>query len=54
LPTGGHFTIGAGTSPSANFGGFINSTARGAQSASFSLYIDGKLVATKQVAYTTD
>ncbi len=54
LPVSGHFTIGAGTSPSPNFGGFINLTTRGAQSASFSLYVDGQLVATKQIPFTTD
>jgi uncharacterized protein (TIGR03437 family) len=54
LPAGGHFTIGAGTNPGPNFGGFINLTTRGAQSASFSLYVDGQLVATKQVPFTTD
>jgi hypothetical protein len=54
LPAGGHFTIGAGTNPPATFGGFINLTSRGAQSAGFSLYVDGQLVASKQVPFTTD
>ncbi len=48
LPAGGHFTIGTGTNPPPNFGGFINLTSRGAQSAAFSLYVDGQLVASKQ------
>jgi hypothetical protein len=54
LPAGGHFTIGTGTDPPPNFGGFINLTTRGAQSANFRLYVDGKLVASKQVPFTTD
>ena len=45
LPAGGHFTIGANTSLPAAFGGFINLAKRGAQSAGFSLYVDGQLVA---------
>ena len=55
LPAGGHFTIGAGTatSPSSNFGGFVN-IPRGAQAAAFSLRVDGVLVASKQIAFTTD
>jgi hypothetical protein len=54
LPANGYFTIGSGTNPAPNFGGFINLTTRGSQSASFSLYVDGQLVATKQVPFTTD
>jgi hypothetical protein len=54
LPAGGHFTIGTGTSPPPSFGGYINLSARGAQSTSFSLYVDGQLVASKQVPFTTD
>jgi uncharacterized protein (TIGR03437 family) len=54
LPAGGHFTIGANSNPPQNFGGFINLTTRGAQSTSFSLYVDGQLVASKQVPFTTD
>ncbi len=54
LPAGGHFTIGAGTNPPPTFGGFINLTTRGAQSASFSLYVNGLLVASRQVSFTTD
>jgi hypothetical protein len=54
LPANGHFTIGAGTNPPPGFGGFINLTSRGVQSTSFSLYVDGKLVASKQVSFTTD
>jgi hypothetical protein len=54
IPASGHFTIGAGSNPPPNFGGFINLSSRGAQSASFSLYVDGQLVASKQVAFTTD
>jgi uncharacterized protein (TIGR03437 family) len=54
LPAGGHFTIGAGTGPPPTFGGFINLSTRGAQSAIFSLYVDGQLVASKQIPFTTD
>jgi hypothetical protein len=54
IPAGGHFTVGTGTSPPPNFGGFINLSNRGAQSTTFSLYVDGKLVASKQVPFTTD
>jgi uncharacterized protein (TIGR03437 family) len=54
LPAGGHFTIGTGTNPPANFGGFINLTTRGAQSSKFSLYVDGQLVASKSVPFTTE
>jgi len=54
LPAGGHFTIGTGTNPPPNFGGFINLATRGAQSTTFSLYVNGTLVASKQVAFTTD
>jgi uncharacterized protein (TIGR03437 family) len=54
LPAGGHFTIGTGTSQPPSFGGYINLSARGAQSTSFSLYVDGQLVASKQVPFTTD
>ena len=54
LPAGGHFTIGLSSSAPQNFGGFINLTTRGAQSTSFSLTVDGQLVVSKQVAFTTD
>ena len=54
LPAGAHFTIGTGTNPPSGFGGFINLVARGAQSTNFSLYVDGLLVASKQVPFTTD
>jgi uncharacterized protein (TIGR03437 family) len=54
LPAGGHFTIGAGTNPIPNFGGFINLSARGPQSSKFSLKIDGQLVASTDVPFTTD
>jgi hypothetical protein len=54
LPAGGHFSIGAGTSPPPVFGGFINLVTRGAQSATFSLHVDGVLVASKQISFTTD
>jgi hypothetical protein len=54
LPAGGHFTIGTGPNPPPNFGGFINLTSRGAQSAVFSLYVDGQLVASNPVPFTTD
>jgi uncharacterized protein (TIGR03437 family) len=55
LPAGGHFTIGAGTaaSPPPNFGGFIN-IPRGTQSTTFSLRVDGVLVASKQISFATD
>jgi hypothetical protein len=54
IPAGGHFTIGSGTNPPPGFGGFINLTSRGAQSVTFNLYVDGKLIASKQVSFTTD
>jgi hypothetical protein len=54
IPAGGHFTIGSGTNPPPGFGGFINLTTRGAQSVTFNLYVDGKLIASKQVSFTTD
>jgi len=54
LPAGGHFTIGNGTSPPPDFGGFIDLVTRGAQSATFSLRVDGLLVASKQVSFATD
>jgi uncharacterized protein (TIGR03437 family) len=54
LPAGGHFAIGTGANPPPVFGGFINLTARGAQSTDFSLSVDGTLVASKQVPFTTD
>jgi len=54
IPAGGHFTIGTGTNPPSGFGGFINLTNRGAQSVTFNLYVDGKLIASKQVSFTTD
>jgi uncharacterized protein (TIGR03437 family) len=54
LPAGGHFTIGNGASPLPGFGGFINLVSRGAQSVTFTLKVDGKLVASKQISFTTD
>lgn len=54
IPAGGHFTFGTSAAPPSVFGGYINLMARGAQSASFSLYVDGQLVASKQVPFTTD
>jgi hypothetical protein len=54
LPAGGHFTIGPATNPPPAFGGFINLTTRGPQSVTFSLHVDGQLVASKQIAFTTD
>jgi len=54
LPASGHFTIGPGANPPQTFGGFSNLTTRGSQSATFSLYVDGKLVASKQVPFSTD
>lgn len=54
LPADGHFVIGAGSNPPPNFGGFINLTNRGAQSTTFSLYVDGQLVVSKQIPFTTD
>jgi hypothetical protein len=54
LPASGHFTIGPGTNVLQTFGGFVNLTTRGSQSATFSLYVDGKLVASKQIPFTTD
>jgi len=54
LPAGGHFTIGTGTNPAPGFGGFINLAARGAQSITCTLKVDGTMVATKQIPFTTD
>ncbi len=54
LPAGGHFTIGTGTNPPPGFGGFINLVSRGAQSVTFTLHVDGALVASKQISFTTD
>ena len=54
LPAGGHLTIGTGTNLPPNFGGFINLTSRGPQSTTFTLYVDGQLVASKQVPFTTE
>jgi uncharacterized protein (TIGR03437 family) len=54
IPAGGHFTIGTGTNPPPGFGGFINLTTRGTQSVTYNLYVDGKLIASKQVPFTTD
>ena len=54
IPAGGHFTFGTSSTPPSVFGGYINLMARGAQSASFSLYVDGQMVASKQVPFTTD
>ena len=54
LPVGGHFTIGTGSNPPPNFGGFINLANRGAQTASFSLYVDGQLVKSMQISFMTD
>jgi uncharacterized protein (TIGR03437 family) len=54
LPAGGHFTIGGNSNPPPAFGGFVNLSTRGAQSTTFSLYVDGQLAASKQVAFTTD
>jgi uncharacterized protein (TIGR03437 family) len=51
--TGSHFTIGAATTPGGIFGGFTNLTTRGAQSTTFSLYVDNLLVASKAVSFST-
>ena len=54
IPAGGHFTFGTNSTPPSVFGGYINLMTRGTQSASFSLYVDGQMVASKQVPFTTD
>ena len=51
---GGHFTVGPGTYPPNGFGGFINLSNRGAQSTTFGLYVDGQLITSQQVQFTTD
>jgi uncharacterized protein (TIGR03437 family) len=54
LPLGGHFSIGPSTlSNLANFGGFLQIPAVGSspRTASFRVYVDGKLIASKDVSY---
>jgi uncharacterized protein (TIGR03437 family) len=54
LPAGGHFSIGPSSlSNLANFGGFIQIAEVGTASrtTSFHLYVDGKLIASKDVSY---
>ena len=54
LPAGGHFSIGSSSlSNLANFGGFIQIAEVGTASrtTSFHLYVDGKLIASKDVSY---
>ncbi len=51
LPQGGHFTIGASSSPGPAFGGYINLSSAGAYATSLSLTVDGQLVASKQISY---
>jgi hypothetical protein len=53
LPAGRFTMSGAGALPS-GFGGYINLTTRGPQSAAFSVSVDGSVVASKQIPFTTD
>jgi hypothetical protein len=53
LGTGSHFSFSAASTPGGVFGGFTNLITRGAQSTTFSLYIDNLLVASKAVAFAT-
>lgn len=49
----GRFAMSSSALPS-GFGGYINLTARGPQSAAFSLSVDGSVAASKQIPFTTD
>ena len=56
LPSGGHFTVGANSlSQLSNFGGFsqIQRTFPFNQTITFQLFVDGLLIASKDVTYTT-
>jgi uncharacterized protein (TIGR03437 family) len=55
LPPGGHFTIGSGTPQLSNFGGFaiIQRIPGFNQTITFQLFVDGLLVASKDLPYTT-
>jgi hypothetical protein len=56
LPPGGHFVIGGGVLPNlANLGGFSNiANVPGVSAASFQLYVDNLLIASKSVSFTVD
>jgi uncharacterized protein (TIGR03437 family) len=53
LPAG-RVLIGFGGALPSGFGGYINLTKRGQQSVGFSLSVDGSVVASKQISFTTD